>query len=135
MGGLARVPRLSIALVVLSLMSGVAALAATERSASEEPDPGRSLFRIHCANCHGSEGRGDGVMRDMLTASPADLTTISRRNKGSFPSQWLTELIDGRRTLPAHGAREMPVLGITFQSLELDTNPSTRLSVHPELRQ
>jgi hypothetical protein len=61
-------------------------------------------------------------MRQVLAVTPSDLTTISKRNDGSFPTDLVIETIDGRRHLPAHGAREMPVWGITFQTLDLDTN-------------
>jgi mono/diheme cytochrome c family protein len=97
-------------------------LGAGELPLKDEIDPGRFLFRVHCQSCHGPEGRGNGVMREVLTVAPADLTVISKRNDGSFPSHLMIETIDGRRNLPAHGAREMPVWGITFQTLDLDTN-------------
>ena len=61
-------------------------------------------------------------MREVLTVEPSDLTAISTRHEGDFPIELVTEIIDGRRNLPAHGAREMPVWGITFQTLDLDTN-------------
>jgi hypothetical protein len=61
-------------------------------------------------------------MREVLTVEPSDLTAITRRSDGSFPTHLIVEIIDGRRHLPAHGAREMPVWGITFQTLDLDTN-------------
>ena len=61
-------------------------------------------------------------MRAVLTVEPSDLTAISKRHGGDFPTDRVTEIIDGRRNLPAHGAREMPVWGITFQTLDLDTN-------------
>lgn len=109
-------------LVTLCILPISFGLAASEPPLKDENDPGRFLFRVHCQSCHGPEGRGDGVMRQVLTVAPADLTTISKRNDGSFPSHLVVETIDGRRHLPAHGAREMPVWGITFQTLDLDTN-------------
>ena len=98
-----------------------------ERPLSDEGDPGRFLFRVHCVSCHGSEGRGDGAMREVLTIEPSDLTAISKRNGGDFPTDLVIEIIDGRRNLPAHGAREMPVWGITFQTLDLDTNQESEV--------
>jgi len=66
-------------------------------------------------------------MREILTIEPADLTTIARRHKGEFPTDLLVEVIDGRRHLPAHGVREMPVWGITFQTLDLATNQESEV--------
>ena len=118
----ALVSRMFVSLVGLGPLSFSAGLAATDTPVSPESDPGRFLFRVHCQSCHGPKGQGDGVMRDLLTVAPSDLTTISKRNDGSFPTHLMVETIDGRRENPAHGAREMPVWGITFQTLDLDTN-------------
>ena len=117
-----RVSRVLIVLVLLCSSSASPGLAGQDRPLSDEGDPGRFLFRVHCQSCHGPEGHGDGDMREVLTVPPTDLTKISRRNDGTFPSHLVIEVIDGRRHLPAHGAREMPVWGITFQTLDLDTN-------------
>ena len=117
-----RVSRVLIVLVLLCSSSASPGLAVEDRPLSDEGDPGRFLFRVHCQSCHGPEGHGDGAMREVLTVPPTDLTKISRRNDGTFPSHLVIEVIDGRRHLPAHGAREMPVWGITFQTLDLDTN-------------
>ena len=109
-------------LAIFWLLSTGPGFAASDLPLEDESDPGRFLFRVHCQSCHGPEGRGDGVMREVLTVAPSDLTTISKRNDGTFPTHLVVESIDGRRNLPAHGAREMPVWGITFQTLDLDTN-------------
>ncbi len=116
------VSRMLVVFAGLGFLPLSAGLAATDSPLSRESDPGRFLFRVHCQSCHGPEGHGDGVMRDVLTVAPSDLTTISKRNDGSFPTHLMFETIDGRREHPAHGAREMPVWGITFQTLDLDTN-------------
>lgn len=119
----ARAPRiLTILIVLCSLVAPSQGFSIGDPPLQEESDPGRFLFRVHCQSCHGSEGRGDGAMREALTVKPSDLTTINQRNDGSFPTHLVVEVIDGRRHLPAHGAREMPVWGITFQTLDLDTN-------------
>lgn len=112
---------LSILVVVCFLLTSTG-LAAQDLPVTDETDSGRFLFRVHCQSCHGPKGRGDGVMRQLLTVAPSDLTIISKRNDGTFPTHLVIETIDGRRNLPAHGAREMPVWGITFQTLDLDTN-------------
>ena len=117
-----RVSRVLSVLVLLCSSAASPGLAVENRPLSDENDPGRFLFRVHCQSCHGPEGHGDGAMREVLTVPPTDLTKIARRNDGTFPSHLVIEVIDGRRQLPAHGAREMPVWGITFQTLDLDTN-------------
>ena len=122
MSWLALISRTLPVLAIFWLLSTGPGYAAPDLPLEDESDPGRFLFRVHCQSCHGPEGSGDGVMREVLTVAPSDLTTISKRNDGTFPTHLVVESIDGRRNLPAHGAREMPVWGITFQTLDLDTN-------------
>lgn len=80
-----------------------------------EHDAGAAQFRAYCAVCHGAEGRGDGVLREELKRPPSDLTALSRSNGGSFPETVVYQVIDGRRTSPFHGSREMPVWGLRFR--------------------
>lgn len=61
-------------------------------------------------------------MRDQLDTPPPDLTLIAQRNDGRFPAEQVFETIDGRRELPSHGTREMPVWGFSFQAAGLDTD-------------
>ena len=75
---------------------------------------GAAEYLNSCAVCHGTEGRGDGPLGDELVRRPADLTTISRRNGGTFPYAHVYEVIDGRYAVPSHGEREMPVWGRQF---------------------
>jgi mono/diheme cytochrome c family protein len=73
-------------------------------------DTGSRLFRTYCASCHGTTGRGNGPVADLLRRMPPDLTQFTRRNGGVFPSERVYRIIDGR-DVPSHGDREMPVWG------------------------
>jgi hypothetical protein len=53
--------------------------------------------------------RRDGPLAAFLTVRPADLTALSKRNNGRFPSERVPETIDGRMQVKGHGTREMPV--------------------------
>ena len=77
-------------------------------------DVGRDVFRRNCSSCHGLSGRGNGFLGVLLREPPADLTAIAARRGGSYPSLEVAEIIDGRRAVPAHGKREMPVWGDAF---------------------
>ena len=77
------------------------------------PD-GATLFRSHCASCHGVNGRGDGPMAAELRLRPSDLTKFAMRNGGVFPEAQVARIIDGR-DIPAHGGGEMPVWGDVFK--------------------
>ena len=73
-------------------------------------------FRMSCAVCHGKDARGDGPLAHVLTVKPTDLTNLSKRNKGQFPSEAVVETIDGRTQISAHGTREMPVWGTRYEA-------------------
>jgi len=72
---------------------------------------GKYWYLNYCASCHGASGKGDGSVAKVLTQKPADLTTLSNSNGGVFPAARVSETIDGRREVAAHGLREMPVWG------------------------
>jgi hypothetical protein len=72
-------------------------------------------YEVACLSCHGVEGRGDGPMAKSLRTSPPDLTKISKANNGKFPVKRITEIIDGRAIVAAHGERAMPVWGHRYR--------------------
>jgi mono/diheme cytochrome c family protein len=76
-------------------------------------DEAARLYGTLCASCHGASGRGDGPAAEALSPRPTDLTAST----ASVPE--LMRIIDGRRTVRAHGDAAMPVWGRTFeQALE-----------------
>ena len=92
----------------------------TAEPADEREVLGALSYRIHCLNCHGSSGAGDGPMAEMLKIVPADLTRLSERHGGEFPAEHVYRTIDGRQEVTGHGTRQMPVWGISFQDLGRD---------------
>ncbi|MFO1330468.1 MAG: hypothetical protein U1F56_24195 [Rubrivivax sp.] len=104
---------------ILVAMTGVLALAA---HAQPLADAGRLEFETSCSGCHGLGARGDGPVARYLTRAPSDLTTLSRRNGGVFPSQRIYETIDGRTSIEIgpHGSREMPIWGRVYRSLAME---------------
>jgi hypothetical protein len=85
-------------------------------SSLEGPD----LFRSYCAPCHGADGKGNGPATAALKTKPPDLTTITRRNGGKFPTKRVGETIAGNDRIAAHGSREMPIWGPIFHQVESD---------------
>jgi hypothetical protein len=71
---------------------------------------------MSCAVCHGKDAHGDGPLAKLLTIKPADLTKLTIRNKGQFPSEMVAETIDGRTQVSGHGTREMPVWGARYET-------------------
>ena len=75
---------------------------------------GAEDYQQLCAACHGPAGRGDGPVAQVLSKPVPDLTGISARNAGEFPSEDLMRQIDGRDRIDAHGSQQMPVWGYEF---------------------
>ena len=81
---------------------------------------GAALFRINCAGCHGTDARGNGPIAEFISAPVADLTRISVRNAGQFPTERIFQVIDGQSASTVHGVRHMPVWGYEFFGSESD---------------
>jgi len=88
---------------------------------------GKSIFIKYCVTCHGVDGKGNGPDAHLLSKKPADLTQIAKKNHGTFPSQRVARVIDGRKGYidvagniqpAAHGPREMPIWGVRFAESE-----------------
>ena len=105
-------------LVALAALS----LATISSATASEVEDGKLLYRVHCSACHGESGQGDGPMKDQLETAAPDLTTIAVGNDGEFPTEKVHQVIDGRHETQAHGTREMPVWGFTFQSTGRDSD-------------
>lgn len=104
---------------LLGLYSAAVPVARADTCASREVTLestalGAYEYRTYCASCHGADGKGNGMMASMLKVWPSDLTILSKTNGGDFPHDRLTQLIDGRAEIMAHGARDMPVWGDWF---------------------
>jgi mono/diheme cytochrome c family protein len=78
------------------------------------PAEGADVYLSHCASCHGVDGKGSGPVAGSLRTPPSDLTMIALRHRG-FDEADVAASIDGRRTIAAHGPREMPVWGAVFE--------------------
>jgi mono/diheme cytochrome c family protein len=104
----------SLALVLVAIASaGTAVGAGQTKPATAES--GSDLFYNNCAACHGTDGKGNGPMGQVLTIRPADLTIIAKNTGGKFPAAKIYELIDGRNpAVRGHGGPDMPVWGDVF---------------------
>jgi mono/diheme cytochrome c family protein len=95
------------------LVAAIAAVtvASGGETVAQELDPGKAEFLSSCAPCHGSDGRGIGPVSAELKVRPPDLTMLAKQNNGVFPFNSVYEIIDGRKTVIAHGTRDMPIWG------------------------
>lgn len=94
--------------------TSVVAAAVLVACAPERQVSGRALYGDYCASCHGTGGTGDGPAAEGLGKAPADLTTISARNGGSFPMAQVMSTIDGY-TRRGDRSSVMPELGVALQ--------------------
>ena len=97
-----------------AIMTATAIVLATHPGEAQEANYGQAEYLNSCAVCHGPEGKGDGPLAEELMTRPADLTVLSKKNKGRFPYHRVFAVIDGRYIVPGHGTREMPVWGRQF---------------------
>jgi mono/diheme cytochrome c family protein len=84
------------------------------------PLDGAKIFRNYCASCHGVNGKGGGPVAPALKAKVPQLSTLARRNHGTFPTARVRGIIAGDEDHAAHGSREMPLWGPVFHQIEND---------------
>jgi mono/diheme cytochrome c family protein len=131
-----RVRAIATAALSLSMFTASAALTTgQQRSTRESPlvipsMAGQDLFGFYCATCHGRDAKGKGPVASALRTPPADLTVLSRGNRGAFPRDRIVAFIanGGNTASGAHGSNEMPVWGPIFVSLDpSDTRAMIRI--------
>lgn len=104
--------------VLLVLLFATQAVQAQAPGETLSPQPrqlsGRTEYLVHCASCHGMDGKGAGPVAEFLKQRPTNLTLLAKNNGGTFPEKRLYDVIDGTAIVGAHGTREMPVWGEVF---------------------
>lgn len=100
-------------LVTCILSIVLSAAYVTGASASGKVASGKNEFRNSCSLCHGSDGKGGGGA-DLLKTAPPDLTLLSKKNGGKFPTERVAAMIDGRELVKGHGDRDMPAWGYRY---------------------
>jgi len=92
----------------------VPALAVATLAVAQTPKfQGGDDYQAFCASCHGSEGKGDGVVAASLKRRPADLTQLARKNAGVFPADRVSKTIDGGAATHG-GSTDMPEWASVF---------------------
>jgi len=87
--------------------------------AQTAPSSAKKDFVLHCADCHGVNGKGNGPAVQVIPGfKPVDLTTLSKKHGGEFPHDYVYDIIDGRKRMPGHydADTDMPLWGLTFQT-------------------
>jgi len=105
--------------VIFSAVLAVATtlmLVAGSMAANAEETPDQRMYLKYCSACHGSEGKGDGIVSQLMQPRPTDLTQLAKQHGGEFPTISVMQAIDGRKTVRAHGEPDMPVWGEVLAS-------------------
>jgi mono/diheme cytochrome c family protein len=79
---------------------------------------GQQMYVNYCAPCHGVDGRGHGPVTAALIKQPADLTLLSKNNRGKFPSARVRTVLQFGIANPSHGTAQMPVWGPILSGME-----------------
>ena len=116
---------ITLAALAVAQKSNIVTVPAPRTSATS----GKEMYLAYCATCHGREGKGDGPVASALKALPTDLTLLSERNHGRFPSVQVVNVITGSAGVPAHGSKEMPVWGPIFLAMGHQHESEARLRV------
>lgn len=109
-----RTLRWGVAATALALAAIAAVVLAPAPEGPPGPEPGRSLFRAHCATCHGADGRGRSWRATLLFLRPGDLTT---RDAATVPDQYLQDII--RHGGANFGKPGMPSFGFYLTDAEI----------------
>ncbi len=70
-----------ILLNCLVLSSLAASNESRELTSQSDMEQGRDIYRIHCQECHGAEGRGDGPRAALLAPRPGNLVSAATSTK------------------------------------------------------
>jgi len=92
---------------------------------------GEQMFGQFCAACHGYNAKGHGPAAYSLKTPPADLTTLSKRHGGKFPSEYVSDvlLFGNRQGIASHGSSDMPTWGPLFRYLDRTSEVAVRQRV------
>lgn len=87
---------------------------------------GKQDFAQNCASCHGKDGKGHGEALYVIPGiKPPDLTGLTRKHGGVFPSDQVYQSIDGRAGIPSHARYDMPFWGTNFQQEGKEFTPES----------
>ena len=78
---------------------------------------GKQMYDSYCAACHGATGVGNGPAASALKEKPVDLTALTQKNGGTFPTNHVMSVLKFGTENPAHGNAAMPVWGPLLGSL------------------
>jgi len=109
--------RIAISLCRVLILAGLTILFVSTIAAKKNPaigPSGRDIYMDRCGVCHGDDGKGNGPAVGSLKVAPADLTLLTMRYGGTFPTEQVKKIVGDWVDITAHGSREMPIWGDLF---------------------
>lgn len=127
--------RSSMLLLVFGLILGLVSFGADQKVIKKVAAPqtsaasGEEMYVSYCAVCHGKDGKGNGPAASALKTAPTDLTTLSTKNNGKYPSLHVLHTIAGEENVPAHGSQDMPIWGPAFRALSGGSTSTVQMRI------
>src|SRR5262245_52371723 len=100
--------------IVLGFVVSMPAIASAQGSQSQVV-VGQQLFETYCIACHGAGGKGDGQLAKSRRKAPANLTELSKKSEGKFPTERVLKALEGTRQPALHA--DMPVWAEMFAKM------------------
>ena len=79
---------------------------------------GSADYQTFCGSCHGSSGKGDGVIAASLRKRPADLTQLTKKNDGVYPTDSVVKILN-----EGHEKEGMPAWAAVFAKSQESEGP------------
>lgn len=89
--------------------AAVSLAACVQQDNTKEIPSAAEDYATYCSACHGPQGKGNGDLAGEFNPRPADLTTLSKRNGGTFPTTKVMAQIWGYKGKKGQGV--MPDFG------------------------
>jgi len=87
------------------------------------------MFAQYCAGCHGTDGQGQGTAAHYCTVAPANLTWLTRKNRGLFPAKRVSEVLHSGTGKTPRGQGYMPVWAPLLQAMNADKPATTEIRI------
>ncbi len=125
----------STSLLMGLMLLPISCLALGETASAQDVAIGQEEYRMHCAACHGLDGRGDGPIGQILKTPAPNLAMIAERNGGKYPVQKIYDIIEGSSVVAAHGTRDMPLWGDRYRQAPKPVTPDQTSASNDQAQQ
>lgn len=96
-------------------LAAIALLATAGTASAQDIGIGAREYLNSCAQCHGTDGEGNGYLAGFLNTKAPDLTVLQKENGGVFPLSAVYSIIEGSAGDGIHGGSDMPSWGDRYR--------------------